>query len=210
MIFDPNIVAEALANSLPGEEAHLAMSPLGRGRSSDSINKAENIRESAVALHVFGKEKAQILLTKRADYKGTHGGQISFPGGKYEEGDLDLEFTARRESQEETALPIENGKLLGALTEIFIPVSGFEVQPYVIYHQEQNLDLSPDPREVEELFYLPMKQLMNEELVAQKDIRISKDFTLKNVPCFLYEDRIIWGATAIILNEFKTLLSKIY
>lgn len=193
---------------LPGEDSHLEMSPLGRGKSSDALRKANKIRESAVGIHVFdiAGDQPKILLTKRANYKGTHGGQISFPGGKKESDDPNLEFTARRESFEETGIPLKKGELLGRLTDIFIPVSGFKVQPYLFYHSHAYSELNTDSREVEELFFLPARTLVDDHLKSFVTIEIQSGLQLKKVPSFVFEERIIWGATAIILNELKTML----
>jgi len=199
-----------IENNLPGESAHLEMSPLGRGKSSDALKKADVVKESAVAVHLVNNDgKYEILLTKRADYKGTHGGQISFPGGKKEEADENLLETARRESEEETALPKINGEFIGLLTPIFIPVSGFRVSPFVIYHDTPLTGLNTDSHEVEEIFMFPISNLLSEETIKRVDIPITKEFTLKNVPCYEYEGRIIWGATAIILSELKEILKRI-
>jgi 8-oxo-dGTP pyrophosphatase MutT (NUDIX family) len=125
-----------ITNELPGERAHVEMMPM-RGLSSDALKKANNAKESAVAIHLLQKEKGiEILLTQRNTYEGAHSGQISFPGGKRDASDEDSIHTARRESFEEIAMPFENGELIGPMTEIYIPVSNFHVKPYVFFHSE--------------------------------------------------------------------------
>jgi 8-oxo-dGTP pyrophosphatase MutT (NUDIX family) len=196
--------------SLPGEDAHEAMAPGGRMRSSEALQNAQVVKESGVSIHVFEKNKeARILLTQRTNYKGTHGGQVAFPGGKLEELDKSIEDCARRESWEETGIPKEAGETLGQLTEIYIPVSQFRVRPFVIFHDEFNFELVPEQREVAEIFSIPFRFLLDENSVEKVNIPLSPQFTLKDVPCFKYEDKIIWGATAIILNEFKVMLKNL-
>jgi 8-oxo-dGTP pyrophosphatase MutT (NUDIX family) len=199
---------EWIPDKLPGEKVHAEISPL-RKLSSEAIKEANDIKESAVAVHLFEKDNdLQIILTKRNTYNGAHSGQVSFPGGKMDETDLDLIYTARRESYEEIGISIDDGLLIGELTEIYIPVSKFRVKPYVFFHKDELSNLTPDPREVESIFYLPRLVLINDDLIIKKDIVISSDLTLKNVPCFIYKNYTIWGATAILLNELKHILKE--
>ncbi len=199
---------EWIPAKLPGEKVHAELSPL-RKLSSEALKEAKIIKESAVAIHLFEKENdLQIILTQRNTYDGAHSGQVSFPGGKRDSVDLNLIHTARRESYEEIGLSVDDGKLIGPLTEIYIPVSKFKVTPYVFYHEEVIQNLTPDPREVESIFYLPRLSLVSNELLTKKDIVISSNFTLRNVPCFVYGNYTIWGATAIVLNELKHVLKE--
>jgi 8-oxo-dGTP pyrophosphatase MutT (NUDIX family) len=180
-----------------------------RKLSSEALKEAKIIKESAVAIHVFEKDNdLQIILTQRNTYDGAHSGQVSFPGGKMDDTDLNLVHTARRESYEEIGISIDDGELIGELTEIYIPVSHFRVKPYLFFHSREIKHLQPDPREVESIFFLPRLSLISSELLTKKDIRISSEYTLRAVPCFSYKNYTIWGATAIILNELKHILQE--
>ncbi len=203
-----NFLLEQIPHQLPGEASHLEMMPM-RGLSSKALKVAKNPKESAVAIHLIQEDDdLQILLTQRNTYDGAHSGQISFPGGKRDLTDLDAIHTARRESFEEIAMPYENGELIGALTEIYIPVSNFHVKPFVFYHEELSFVLQPDPREVSTIFRLPVNILIQDELLTYIDIPLSPSQILPSVPCFKYQDYIIWGATAILLNELKVVLRR--
>ena len=191
---------------LPGEEAHMDLSPMGRGKSSEALKRATTYRNSGVAIHLFDPENPKLLLMQRPSYPGTHGGQISFPGGKEEEQDRNLLETALRESEEEVGLPKDSGEVLGELTEIYIPVSKFRVVPFVILHQEANPRLVLEEKEVESTFYLPLRSLLNPKLLQEVDITLGNGTRLPKIPSFVYQEKVIWGATAIILNELKTLL----
>ncbi|MCT4560044.1 MAG: CoA pyrophosphatase [Crocinitomicaceae bacterium] len=201
-----DILTSDLFKVLPGEEAHLELSPLGRQKSSEALKGATSYRNSAVAVHILASNEPQILLTQRSSYQGAHSGQISFPGGKMEPSDPNPIFTARRESFEETGLPLESGLELGELTEVYIPVSKFLVKPFVFLHPTVDWNWKKDDREVDEIFFLPLEKLLDDNLRQSTHIDLGNGMLLKNIPCFNYENKIIWGATAIVLNEFKQLI----
>ena len=123
-----------LNKELPGEKAHLEMAPY-RISSIEAKKRNKNPRLSAVGIHLFfnSKNKLSTILIQRTNKLPTHKGQIAFPGGKKENKDIDLIDTAKRESQEE--LGIENGVLIGQLTPVYIPISNFDVSPFVFFHK---------------------------------------------------------------------------
>jgi 8-oxo-dGTP pyrophosphatase MutT (NUDIX family) len=195
--------------NLPGEVAHQKMSPINRPLSSFAIKKAKNIRESAVAVVLFRKnEEIHCILTQRQEYEGNHSGQISFPGGKKDVDDSNLEVTARRECFEEIGIPLRIGLLLGQLTDVFIPVSGFNVRPFVYFHSELP-ELTRNNREVAEIIDFPLFDLRKEELISQMEITLPNGNKLKNVPFFNLSEKQVWGATALILSEIKEILLSI-
>ncbi len=201
---------DAIPDNLPGEKVHSEMAPM-RQLSSEAIKEAKHVKESAVAIHLFEKSRElQIVLTQRNTYKGAHSGQVSFPGGKMNSSDKDLVETARRESYEEIGLQVSEGTLIGPATEIYIPVSNFRVSPFVFFHEKELKELVPDPREVNSIFMMPSSHLIDDGIIHKKDIPISKDFTLKEVPYFKFEGYAIWGATAILLNELKHVIKANY
>lgn len=135
IFFLKNLDAEAL----PGLKAHLELTPY-RAVKGGFEQAPDHARKGSVAV-VLGihEQKAVIVLTKRVDYKGVHGGQISFPGGKHEPGDADLLQTAQRETMEEIGLELNPEMLVRPLTAIYIPPSNFLVQPY-LFATEKILD----------------------------------------------------------------------
>ena len=130
---------------------------------------------------------------------------MAFPGGKPDPSDPHLEFTARRESFEEIGIPLHHGQHIKTLTNVWIPVSGFEVSPFVFLHEQAPL-LQPNPREVQEIISVGLSDLLKEESCIQKDIHIPGGAILKDHPCFLLNDKIVWGATALMLNEVRMML----
>ncbi len=201
---------EELQKELPGEAAHLDVIPVNRPISSMALRQAEYYRESGVALILVEHQSSiQCILMKRSIHPGSpHSGQIALPGGKKEDYDFDLEETARRETEEEIGIRLNQDSLLGTLTPIYIPVSKFKVQPY-IYHYEGKLEFQLDPLEVDDIFLFDVEILKNEDVIQRKEIRLSQGYRQKGVPYFNLAGETVWGATAMILSEFRQLLLRI-
>ncbi len=205
--FDPHFLQKmqnALKNRLPGEDAHLPMSPTGRGRSSESLLNAHHYRKSAVAMILFQEEDdVRIILTQRAIYKGVHSGQVSFPGGRIEPFDKSEVDAIIRETHEEIGIGMSHESLLGKLTDVFIPVSSYLVHPFVFFLNER--PLIRNNYEVTETFDISIQQLLDSRSISKMCVTVGNNSKLI-VPCFDFEERKVWGATAIILNEFKVML----
>jgi 8-oxo-dGTP pyrophosphatase MutT (NUDIX family) len=194
---------------LPGERAHVKMSPISRPLSSLALKHALEIRESAVAVVLYEEDKLiKCILTQRQEYEGKHSGQVSFPGGKKEVDDVDLEYTARRECYEEIGIPLDQGELIGKLTEVFIPVSSFLVQPFVYFHSAKP-QLDRNLREVAEILHFTLFDLLEEDRVMTMDLNQPNGGIYKDIPYFNLVEKNVWGATALILNELKEILQAI-
>jgi len=192
---------------LPGEESHIEMIPF-RLQSSLSLTKDVTPRLSAVLCLLYqNHDDIHIVLMERQNYGGTHSGQISFPGGKKENEDSTLIDTALRETEEEIGIERHKVNLLGKLTNVYIPVSNFLVEPYVGWIEAPN-QFNLSEREVKTVFNIKFSELLNPLSKTKKNVITHKGHTLKNVPCFYIEERIIWGATSLMLNELKHLLER--
>jgi 8-oxo-dGTP pyrophosphatase MutT (NUDIX family) len=199
-------IIEGLKHPLPGERAHQLFAPPGRSVSPAELINVGHYREASVAVILCSYlEEPSILLIKRSPYDGVHGGQISFPGGKKEADDKNSEVTARRETHEEIGLILSPGTTIGKLSNVFIPVSSFKVEPHV-YHIDTPQELTIDTREVEDIFMLPIHALIAEHTVQKRTIFSPNGTSIANVPAFVYENNIVWGATALILGELRTIL----
>ena len=197
-------IKKVTSRDLPGLRAHEEMSPLKR--LSGQFPDKENARLSAVAVVLTEMDNIlSILLIQRHEYEGAHSGQISFPGGKKEEHDPDLEYTARRECFEEIGLILKESSLICKLTEVYIPVSKFMVHPY-LYFQAQNEPLIIQEREVREVIHFPLHELCSDQSKSTMNVRSKDGLLYRNIPCFRTGDKEIWGATAIILNELRMVL----
>jgi 8-oxo-dGTP pyrophosphatase MutT (NUDIX family) len=201
---------ELLNNQLPGESAHIPLLPAGRKVSSEVREHAITPMVSAVALHIRIEDTndISIIFIERAEYEGTHSGQIAFPGGKREANDIDLLHTARRESEEELGIPITEGTIIGRLTPVYIPVSNYDVYPFVILHDTFPA-LKPDPREVKSIIIASLLDFTKMDAIHYKKMAILKDKPLANVPGFFIEDKWLWGASALIVNELAAVYRKV-
>lgn len=193
---------ERLELPLPGIEAQYQMAPLHRERVHPASLKQEDYRLSAVmiALCEDGQGNLFVPLTERVSYNGVHSGQISFPGGKFEHNDRDLEQTAIRECFEEIGLG--DLEVIGKLTEIYIAVSKFLVHPYIAICRQKNPRLVPQEREVKSVVRLDLAALLNQEIIEHGTIEVMQNLKLQT-PWFRVEGHRVWGATAMILNELK-------
>ena len=194
---------------LGGLESQFKMAPALRMKFNAERIEQQNPRESAV-LALFYPDRENIthfLLTLRASYKGTHSSQISFPGGKKEQLDQNLVSTALREAQEEVGVLTSEVSIYRALTKTYIPPSNFWVAPFMgVTHEKPSFSTND---EVERLIEVKLSDLLDDRYLVTKNLTTSY---MKNVevPCFLLNDQIVWGATAMILSEIKDLLNSPY
>ena len=197
-----------IKSELPGSTAHEVMSarPVG-GLKIKRYSEVE-IRESSVLI-LFYQEAGiwKIPLIQRPTYDGAHGGQVSFPGGRREEADAHGVETALREAEEEIGINRNDVEVIGELTPLVIPVSGHRVQPVVGLHRDIP-NFIPEEREVEEVFSIHVNDLLNDEFVKHKQYDI-RGVSL-HTPFFDIQNKFIWGATAMMLNELKVILKKVY
>ena len=142
-------------------------------------------------------EEYKILFTKRSEQLKTHSGEVSFPGGKWEEGDLNLYQTALRESNEEINLDMENVTKLGPLN-FLLSRHKIEVNPFVGYLNQ--LQDFKGNFEIDEIFTVPISFLMNEENIEYKEFN-RKDLKVY-IPSWVYNGNRIWGLTAMIAADF--------
>ncbi len=189
-----------LKSGLPGENAQYIMAPESR----KNYIHIGNYIHAGVLLLIFPIENVpNFVLMKRPEYNGVHSGQISLPGGKSEPVDLNIEQTALRETYEEMGVSSNNIKIIGKLTSLKVPVSGFEIFPFVGYTEIHPI-WSPDPLEVEKIIEVPLKTLLNDSVLIIETWNLQGSDV--KVPFYLLNNEKVWGATAMILSEFVSLL----
>lgn len=195
-----HILEEKLQGPLPGIEAQYKMAHVIRQRYGPVPPDA---KQAGVLALFYPKASAwHIVLIERAlsHLDDRHGGQISFPGGKYEEGDNTLANTALREAQEEIGVNPDEIELVGKLTDLYIPVSNFLVKPYVGY-TNITPDFQPQLSEVRSVLEVPFELLKHPATRQKTDLELAPNLTLRNVPCFNVFNKVVWGATAMMLSE---------
>ncbi|MFN4057826.1 MAG: CoA pyrophosphatase [Roseinatronobacter sp.] len=139
---------------------------------------------------------ARVVLTKRASHLRNHPGQIAFPGGRQDAGDVDMAATALREAQEEIALPAGAVQVLGTLPA-HETVTGFQVTP-VLALIAPDVEFVPEASEVAEIFTVPLSHLCNPACFQVEKRRWRGVWRYYYVvPWGPY---YIWGATARILR----------
>ena len=192
---------------LPGQEAHDIMMPSIRRSMPMDLSKIPNAKLSSVLLLLY-PSKGRILfpLTKRHDYNGTHGGQISLPGGKLEEKESRIQ-TALREAEEEIGVDRNQVEVIGSLTEMYIQPSNFKVLP-VLGILNEPPSFVKEEFEVEKILEVSVEEVIGTSNHKVMDMPV-RNMTLKDTPYFDIQGHIVWGATAMILSELAMLLKRI-
>ena len=202
-------VPKLIEVSLPAQEAHFKMAPLERIVYLKKTNiEAKNPKIAAVMMLLYPKDGiTHLVLIVRNSYKGVHSAQIAFPGGKYETEDETFAVTALRETHEEIGVHPNAIKVIKIFTPLYIPPSNFMVHPFLGVAKE-SLSLIPDIHEVADIIELPLSIFLSDEIVINEKITTSyaKDIL---VPAFKIDGHIVWGATAMMLNELKEVLKKV-
>ena len=158
---------------------------------------------AAVLIPIVAHPQLTVLFTQRTTQLKSHSGQVSFPGGRAEPGDASAEFTALRETEEEIGLAPARIEILGRLPD-YRTRTGFRVTP-VVGLVTPPLELAPDPREVAEVFEVPLDFLRDERNCQRR----TREFQGQQVGYYVFEygHRVIWGATAGILVNLNTMLA---
>lgn len=153
------------------------------------------------------QKETMLVLILRKTYRGVHSGQIGFPGGRVETVDKNLEDTAIRETYEEIGVRPSNITVIRELTRVYIPSSNFWVYPYVgiTNHTPR---FRRQESEVEELILVKLEDLMEDNNIGSEVLSTSYTEDIE-VPAFLLNGKVVWGATAMMLNEVKRMLAKV-
>ena len=200
-----------LSKDLPGSTAQQLMAPAHRLSSEHYQSTIKSFRPGSVMILLYEKdEQAHFVLTLRQSYQGIHSAQVSFPGGKIEEQDQSPTHAALRETEEEIGVKGHELEVIGSLTQLYIPPSNFMIYPSVSFAPGR-LEFRKDEKEVAQIIEVAVKDLLNEDLVEYKAMDLSRGTAIPGlnavrVPYFNFYGHQVWGATAMVLSEFKQLL----
>ena len=195
---------------LPGEASQIKMSPPYRLELMEHNRTLMKTARQAAVLALFYpnlENETHLILILRKTYKGVHSAQVGFPGGKLEPQDESLEYTAVRETQEEVGVPLKDIKVIKAMTEVYIPPSNFTVHPFMGITTKTPKFVKQDD-EVEDLIEVTLKDFIDDNLMTSQLIMTSLQKEVE-VPAFHFNGHIVWGATAMMLNEVKDLLKTV-
>lgn len=199
-----------LEGELPGTAAHFIMAPYQRQSAKEVSSQKKDYKKAATLMLLYPKnDQWYFALMLRPDYDGVHGGQVSFPGGKIEDGETS-EQAAKRECEEEIGVDKDRIKILGKLTDVYIPPSNILVNPYVGYLDYEPI-FYPDSKEVEEVIEVPLSDIFDEDLVKMKKVEVNRysdqPFSIE-VPYFEFCHQTVWGATALMIVEFREMMKE--
>lgn len=199
---------ESFEGNLPGFEAQKILSPPYRFDYDLDEIKKNNPRVAAVLILLYENELGDLEfpIILRHTYEGIHSNQYGLPGGSFEPEDINLEQTAIRETVEELGVEFDNIEILQQLTELYIPPSNFLAYPFIgRYHGTP--EFYPDEFEVADLVPIDLEALLNANHTTFE--RQFSDY-LVEIPAYeIGENEYIWGATAMILSEFKIFIEKL-
>ena len=194
-------LTKMLSRDLPGKSAQRKMM-ITPNRFPTENQENEGIPASILLLLYPLGGKWFFFLTKRSQNVEHHKGQISFPGGVVEKNESKMN-AAIRETNEEIGVDKDAIKIIGSLTPFYIPVSNFHISPYVGWTEEKPHTKVQDA-EVNRVFSVSIN-----DLVLERNLKTKEDFYSNKsvkVPYFDLNGETVWGATSMILSEFKFIL----
>ena len=195
---------DRLALPLPGQEAHQVFRATPVGDVRPLFDHKHPPRPGGVIILLYEDDGViRFPLIKRPEYPGAHGGQVSLPGGKAEKGE-DAVQTALRECEEEIGVKKDLVTVLGTLSNFYVIPSNYLVTP-VIAFADSRPEFNPDKFEVSRIIEARLNDILNEDAVKQKEILAAGKYRMM-APHFEIENEVVWGATAMMLNEFRMIV----
>lgn len=199
-----SILRKSLAKTLPGIEAQMRFAPELLRNAWRTGQLPSESRQAAALLLLYPHETgAAVALTVRGSGLARHPGQISLPGGATDPGET-LAEAALREASEEIGVDPASVRILGELTPVHVIVSGFTLHP-IVGLTDRRPEFTPAPGEVEEVLEVSLEHLRDASRIRQ-GTRIREGVAIE-YPYFDLLGHQVWGATAMVLGEFISLLT---
>jgi 8-oxo-dGTP pyrophosphatase MutT (NUDIX family) len=197
------VLRERLQGTLPGLDAQLRFAPTPPRPGWRPGDMPADARRAAVLVLLYPLDNdVAVPLTVRASGLARHAGQISLPGGAADEGET-LAQAALRETSEEIGVDPATVRVLGELTPVHVLVSGFTLHPVVGVTDERPAFIAA-PGEVDEIVEVPVADLRDASRI-RRGTRVREGVAVE-YPYFDLRGHQVWGATAMVLGEFITLL----
>lgn len=190
---------------LPGGAAHEVFRAKPVGDVRPVFTHTHPPRPGGVIILLYEADGSfRFPLIKRPDYEGAHGGQVSLPGGKAESGEDTIQ-AALRECEEEIGVARAGISVLGTLSDFFVMPSNYLVKPVIASVQTKPV-FRPDPFEVSRILEAEVDRIVAEDAIREKEILAAGRYRMI-APHFEIGNEVVWGATAMILNEFRMVLA---
>jgi len=197
-----------LSADLPGVDAHVKLAPGMRVNDIKTGITPDHALESAVLIILYPvNSRLYTVVILRNEYDGAHSGQISLPGGKAEKSDIDFEYTAIREAQEEIGIIPSSMNIIGQLSLFYVRPSNFIIYPYIAYCSRRP-DFHADAIEVQRIIEIDIFNEINSDRIVNKTITFRNNLQV-NAPGFEIGGEFMWGATAMIFSELIHVLNNV-
>ena len=190
--------------NLPGLAQQLTMAPPFRKQLIEQ--PIDNPKRAAVVclFHEGIDDETFFYLIRRSTYPGVHSNQIGFPGGQIDSTDNSPWDAAKRELEEEIGISVKDVTLIKEMTPLYIPPSRFLVDCFMGY-TDGKTELIIDAKEVQQVIPVAVHELLN----ANSGFSSQVGSNGVEVPIYTLSDNIVWGATAMMLAEIKSILSQV-
>lgn len=206
-IFIDQLKEELLLN-LPGVDAHLRLAPEIRINDLKTGKPPAHAMESAVLVILYPyKSRLHTVVILRNEYDGTHSGQISLPGGKVEDTDIDFKYTALREAREEIGIIPADMEIIGQLSRFYVRPSNYIIYPFIAFCAKRP-EFYPDPFEVQRIIEIDIFKEISYDNIINKTLTFKNNLKVE-APGLPVGGEFMWGATAMIFSELLQVLCNV-
>jgi 8-oxo-dGTP pyrophosphatase MutT (NUDIX family) len=202
-----SLLSKRLVSPFTGNSAHSVMRARAMDDRFPNFTHKLPPRPGAVLILLYQDgNQIHFPIIRRQEYVGAHSGQVSLPGGKTEPGENPIQ-TALREAEEEIGIDRALPRVLGQLTNFFVIPSNFVITPIVATIDHIPV-FKPDTYEVAAVLSADLQSLINDDAIMEAEIVAAGQYKMM-APHFILDQAMVWGATAMILNEFRQVVREL-